>query len=103
MTDPIQPGTTPASAPGSPEPTNQPPSQPEPALPAVEPVEPGASAPAHAVARDGAAGGVQPGRPSRVRWAIALIGVALVIGVTAAIVALAAGRPTPSIALGYMP
>jgi hypothetical protein len=103
MTDPIQPGTTPASAPGSPEPTNPPPSQPEPALPAVEPVEPGASAPAHAVARDGAAGGVQPGRPSRVRWAIALIGVGLVIGVTAAIVALAAGRPTPSIALGYMP
>jgi hypothetical protein len=69
----------------------------------VEPVEPGTAAPAQAVARDGAASGTRPGRRSRIRWAIALVGVALVIGVTAAIVALAAGRPTPSIAVGYMP
>jgi hypothetical protein len=103
MTDPIQPGTTPAPQPGSPAAATPPMAPSEPPLPAVEPVEPGTSAPAEAVARDGAASGTQPGRPSRVRWAIALVGVALVIGIAAAIVALAAGRPAPSIAVGYMP
>src|SRR5262245_62640214 len=71
--------------------------------PGYEPAEPGTSAPAQAVARDGAAFAGATSRPSRVRWAIALVGVALVLGVTAAIVALASGRPSPSIAVGYMP
>jgi hypothetical protein len=93
MTEPLEPGPTP-----------QPVSPAAPPPPVFEPAEPGASAPAHAVARDGARGeGASGPRPSRVRWAIALIGVALVVGVTAAIVALAAGRPNPSIAVGYMP
>ena len=46
---------------------------------------------------------VGAGRRSAVRWAIALGGVALVVAVTIAIVALASGRPAASIAVGYMP
>jgi hypothetical protein len=38
-----------------------------------------------------------------VRWAVALGGVAVVIALTAAFLLLAGGRPTPSIAVGYMP
>jgi hypothetical protein len=42
-------------------------------------------------------------RSSGLRWAIALGGLAVVVAVTAAILLLAGGRPTPSIAVGYMP
>ncbi len=37
------------------------------------------------------------------RWLVALVGVAVVAGASVAVVSLAAGRPTPSIAMGYMP
>ena len=42
-------------------------------------------------------------RSNGIRWAIALGGVAVVIAATIAILALAAGRPSPSVAVGYMP
>ena len=42
-------------------------------------------------------------RSNGLRWAIALGGVAVVLGVTVALLALAGGRPSPSIAVGYMP
>jgi hypothetical protein len=42
-------------------------------------------------------------RSNGVRWAIALGGVAVVIAATIAILALASGRPSPSVAVGYMP
>ncbi|HET9347076.1 MAG TPA: DUF3352 domain-containing protein [Candidatus Limnocylindrales bacterium] len=100
MTDPLQPGQAPQ--PGSPT-APATPAAGEPPTPGYEPLEPGTFAPAHAVARDGAAFSGTSGRPSRVRWAIALVGVALVVGITAAIVALASGRPDASIAVGYMP
>ena len=88
MTDPITPGS-------SPEPT--PP-------PAFEAAEPGTVAAAQAVHRDeGAAFSGRTRRSNVVRWAIALIGVALVLGVTAAVFALTAGRPNVSTAVGYMP
>ena len=69
--------------------------------PPVEPAEAGASAPAQAVAT----GAGEPGgrRSNGVRWAVALGGVAIVLGVTVALLALAGGRPSPSIAVGYMP
>ena len=76
------------------------------AVPAVEAAEPGTSVPAVAVARDPAATGGEPpagGRRTGLRWAVALGGVAIVIGATAAILALASGRPATSIAVGYMP
>ena len=75
----------------------------EPSLPAVEPAE--ETAPAQAVARDGGTSGepASPRRSSGLRWAIALGGIAIVIGISLAILALASGRPTPSVALGYMP
>jgi Protein of unknown function (DUF3352) len=98
-----------ASAAGSaafaPTPAATPPSATEPPLPAYEPAEPGTFAPAEAVAREsGAPGAEVPGRRSSgVRWAIALIGVALVVGATAIVLALASGRPSTSIAVGYMP
>ena len=85
------------------EPTNTGNGAAEQPTPGYEPAEPGTSAPAQAVARDGAAFAGSTGRSSRVRWAIALLGVALVIGISAAIVVLASGRPSPSIAVGYMP
>ena len=80
----------------------------EPGTPPVEPADSGPAAPAHVVARDGGAIGAEADAPagrsrSGVRWAIALGGVAVVIGVTVAILALAAGRPSPSVAVGYMP
>lgn len=110
MTEPRNPGTpsdeTSVWAP--PDPNERMPAAPavvqnaEPPLPAYEPAEPGASAPAQAVAReDAAVGGSR--RRNGIRWAIALIGVALVVGATAVIIALASGRPPVSIAVGYMP
>ncbi len=46
-----------------------------------------------------------PGRRGRnsLRWLVALVGVVVVVGASAVVVSLAAGRPTPSIAMGYMP
>jgi hypothetical protein len=89
------PGSEPASSAG--------PIWAEPSLPAVEPAE--GSAPAEPVARAGGTlgGPAAPPRASGVRWAIALGGIAIVIGVMIAILALASGRPTPSVAVGYMP
>jgi hypothetical protein len=74
----------------------------EPIMPAVEPAD--GSAPAEAVTRDGGtiAGAAASRRPGA-RWAIAIGGIVVVIIAAVAILALAGGRPTPSIALGYMP
>jgi uncharacterized protein DUF3352 len=102
MTDPYNPATPPDGA-------TPPPSAPaagDTPMPAFEPAEPGTATPAQVVARDGAseaATGTGSRRTSGLRWAIALLGVALVVGATAAIIALAAGRPSVSIAVGYMP
>src|SRR6188474_2088940 len=86
-------------------PTPTPAANGEPPMPPYEPAEPGTSAPAEAVAREGTAGADAPGgrRRNGIRWAIALVGVALVVGATAVIIALASGRPAVSIAVGYMP
>jgi hypothetical protein len=43
------------------------------------------------------------GRGRSLRWAIALIGVALVAAVSIAVVSLIGGKPTTSVAMGYMP
>jgi hypothetical protein len=93
-----QPTPTPTPTPtwAQPEPTWA-----EPSLPAVEPAD--ETAPAQAVARD-AGDGATTRRSSGVRWAIAIGGIAIVVGITIAILALTSGsRPTPSIAVGYMP
>jgi hypothetical protein len=95
MTDPIQPGTSPAPTPPAP-------ASVEPPLPTVEPAGVGLAVPAQSVSRDGATSGTGR-RSTGVRWAIALVGVALVLGVTAAVLALTAGRPNVSAAVGYMP
>jgi hypothetical protein len=47
--------------------------------------------------------GTRPRSRNRLRWGLALLGIAVVVGASALIVSLAGGRPTPSIALGYMP
>jgi hypothetical protein len=43
------------------------------------------------------------GRSRGVRWIVALLGVVVVIAGSAVVVSLAAGRPAPSVAMGYMP
>jgi hypothetical protein len=96
-----EPSPAPAAAPAWVQPG---PSWAEPGLPSVEPAD--ETAPAQAVARETAAGGEggTTRRSSSIRWAIALGGIAIVIGITIAILALTSGsRPTPSIAVGYMP
>src|SRR4029079_13094670 len=53
-----------------------------------------------------ASAAASPGGPRRstgVRWAVALIGVAIVLVATAAVFALTAGSPKVSAAVGYMP
>jgi hypothetical protein len=101
MTDPIDPGVRPDATP--PSPASWPPPA-DPAPPPFEAAEPGAIAPAQAVHRDEeAAFAARTGRSNIVRWAIAIVGVVLVLGVTAAVFALTAGRPNPSVAVGYMP
>jgi Protein of unknown function (DUF3352) len=115
VTSPTQPTPTPTPTPtwAQPGPTSATPepswAQPgptwaEPALPAVEPAD--ETAPAEAVARDGGTAGAAgtTRRSSGVRWAIAIGGIAILVGITIAILALTSGsRPTPSIAVGYMP
>jgi hypothetical protein len=99
MTDETNPGT--AGNQGSPDGST---TLPDTTTQIFEPVEAGTSAPAQAVARDPGTG--EPPatrRSSGLRWAIALVGVAVIVGATAIIVALASGRPSPSIAVGYMP
>lgn len=95
MTDETNPGSGPAGggSGGSAIP-------PEPATPVFEPAEPGSAPPAQAVS---VASEPPARRSSGLRWAIALIGVAIIVGATSAIIALASGRPSPSIAVGYMP
>ncbi len=54
----------------------------------------------------GAASAAAPAATRRrlgARWLVALLGVIVVIGGSAVVVSLAAGRPAPSIAMGYMP
>ena len=100
MTDPINPGTTPESTP----PAAAWPPPADPALPPIESTEPGAAAPAQAVQRD--SGYAVTGRTRRstgLRWAVALVGVAIVLVATAAVFALTAGGPKISAAVGYMP
>jgi Protein of unknown function (DUF3352) len=100
MTDPINPGTTPESTP----PASAWPPPADPALPPIESAEPGAAAPAQAVQRDsGDAVTGRARRSTRLRWAVVLIGVAIVLVATAAVFALTAGRPSISVAVGYMP
>src|SRR5262245_61460775 len=110
MTDPTHPGTSPESTPppaGAWPPPADPPApsaSADPAPPAFEAAEPGTVTPAQAVHRDeGAAFSGRTRGSNVVRWAIALVGVALVLGVTAAVFALTAGRPSVSAAVGYMP
>lgn len=56
------------------------------------------------VAADGTATSLPPARGrSSTRWILALLGVLVVVAGTALIVSLAGGRPSQSIALGYMP
>lgn len=79
---------------------------PEPPPPTIEPADDAIYAPASTVARDtGTFGSPPPAgrRASGVRWAIALVGIAVVIGVTVAILALASNRSPSSIAVDYMP
>ena len=100
MTDPINPGTNPESTP----PASAWPPPSDPALPPIESTEPGAAAPAQAVQRD--SGYEVTGRTRRstgLRWAVALVGVAIVLIATAAVFALTAGSPKVSAAVGYMP
>jgi hypothetical protein len=78
---------------------------------ATSPFEPTDSLPSTRVepvsgagATDGAAGGAGRGRSrTGLRWALALIGVAVVVAGSALIVSLAGSRPATSVALGYMP
>ena len=89
MTDPINPGTTPESTP----PAAAWPPPADPALPPIESTEPGAAAPAQAVQRDsGYAVAGRTRRSTGLRWAVALVGVAIVLVATAAVFALTAGR-----------
>ncbi len=98
MTDETTPGTSPDRAsPGGSTPL------PDTTAPVFEPVEAGTYTPAQAVARDPGTGAAPARRTSGLRWAIALIGVAVIVGATAVIVALAGGRPSTSVAVGYMP
>jgi len=100
MTDPINPG----SAPESPPPVSSWPPPADPALPPIESTEPGAAAPAQAVQRDSAYAVTGRARRSTgLRWAVALVGVAIVLIATAAVFALTAGSPSVSAAVGYMP
>ncbi len=65
-----------------------------------------APAPAQSVGRQAGtsdAAGTASKRGFGVRWAIALVGLAVVIAATAGILVLASGRPSTSIAIGYMP
>jgi hypothetical protein len=114
MTDQPNPGTNPEE--GAPEAPKVPPDAssdvtqpyvaPEPPMPAFEPADAGLNAPAQTVARDtGTFGGEEATlkRSNGVRWAIAIGGVAIVIAATIAILTLASGRPSPSVAVGYMP
>lgn len=100
MTEETSPGTSPTE--GSPRGSATPPEAP---TPVFEPAEPGFAPPAQAVAPAVALGTEPPPgrRSSGLRWAIALLGVAVIVGATAAFIALASGRPSPSIAVGYMP
>ena len=95
----------PAAPPPAPDPADAPgPSWPEPSLPPVEPAE--GSAPAQVVAGDTYTFGGDAGtgrRMTGVRWAIALGVIAIVVGITIAILALTSGKPSTSIAVGYMP
>src|SRR4029078_9560469 len=119
MTAPPARGGRPAATP--PSPASWPPPA-DPAPPPFEAAEPGAIATAPAVHPDpgaalpartgrsqsvhgeeGAAFAARTGRSNIVRWAIAIVGVVLVLGVTAAVFALTAGRPNVSTAVGYMP
>src|SRR4029453_17108420 len=99
MTDPINPGTNPEPARPIWDSTFDVPAtgSPEPPLPPVEPAEPGSAAPAQTVQREpGTVGAPSSSRRSTsVRWAIALVGVALVLGVTAGGFALAGGERGP--------
>ncbi|HEY7131553.1 MAG TPA: DUF3352 domain-containing protein [Candidatus Limnocylindrales bacterium] len=78
---------------------------PTPSWDATAPVSNATADPGGANAGARAAGTV----PSRgrgragLRWLVAILGVVVVIGASAVVVSLAAGRPTPSIAMGYMP
>lgn len=108
MTAPIDPGTTPERPPAdaesaAPIAAAQPTASAEPPTPAYEPAEPGTAAPAQSVQREGAGDAPRGRRSTATRWAIALIGVALVVAATAAVLALTAGRPDVSVAVGYMP
>jgi hypothetical protein len=78
----------------------------EPPTPAYERAPAGPGAPAETVAREsGTFGAEQPiaNRSTGLRWAIAIGGVAIVVAATAIILTLAGGRPSPSVAVGYMP
>ena len=81
---------------------------PLPAAPSASPYEPAESLPSTrvgTVADGGTFGAKEPSSPgrTRLRWGLALVGVLIVALGSFAIVSLVGGRPSPSIALGYMP
>lgn len=89
-----------------PPPSAAPPTRPLDETAAIDTESSDRPAPAQAVARDSGASGAEAAttrRSSGARWAIALGGVAVVIAVTAAILALTGARPTTSATVGYMP
>lgn len=103
---PIQ---TPADEPVSP--ADAPSTAPTPSTPTqvtTSPFEPASSlAPTHvaAVAQDGPAADAAASRRSRtrLRWALAVVGIVIVAAVSILIVSLVGGRPATSTAMGYMP
>jgi hypothetical protein len=89
------------------EPGSTPPSE---STPSTSPYEPADRLPdtrIGAVGETAASGTTATATGSRsrngLRWGLALVGILVVIGASLLIVSLAGGRPTPSIALGYMP
>ena len=86
------------------------PSMPASSEPAPEAWEPAASLPGTRVSQvgeTGTFGAPPPAAASRrgtgLRWAVAIVGVALVAAVSVAVAALIGGKPTTSTAMGYMP
>jgi hypothetical protein len=120
MTDQRSPGEDSDAPPIRPDPVGSgPPQEPQPAAaaspwqPAVvpPPIEESAATDAtaaHSVSRDSGtfgatAGAGVAGRRTGLRWAIALGGVALVVAITAAVLALTSSSPNTSKVVGYMP
>jgi hypothetical protein len=78
------------------------------AVPATSPFEPASSVPASHLATVGESGtfgaaATGGGNRTRLRWGLAALGIVIVAVASFAIVSLVGGRPSTSIAIGYMP